>query len=108
MIRPFSLSSCGLLYSLLLCNFAAAQEAKSPAASKKEGQPASTQPAKVLPAKAGTKGEPPGAKGNQAAAEKGELAVAGGARTAFDKQMEEWKSLLKDLRQVRTDFQTAK
>ena len=98
MIRAFS-PACGLaLLSLLCWSVAAGQEVKPPA---------KTAPAKAPPAKTAPKGEP---------AEKGAVkeetaetpAPATGARAEFDKQLENWKSLLKEMRELRTSFQTAK
>lgn len=95
MIRAFSLSACGLALLSLFCgSLATAQEAKPPA--------------KAAPAKAPEKAAPKEAP----AAEKGENAEtpapAAGARGEFDRQLEAWKTNLKEMRELRTNFQSAK
>lgn len=87
MMRRYLLAACGL--AVLSCCWASAwgQDAKEPAKT-----PAKSPPAKVAPK------EDAEAKPESAA----------NAREAFDKQMEEWKVVLKKMRELRTNFQTAK
>jgi cyclophilin family peptidyl-prolyl cis-trans isomerase len=75
--------SCGLLVL--------AQEDKTPAKVPAKA-PADTPPAKAA-SKDESKAQPP---------------AATGARESFDKQMEEWRGILKKMRELRTNYQTAK
>jgi len=93
----------------LLCGWpwASAQEAK---------QPAKTEPAKSAPAKAPAAKAPPAKTAPKQGTDKAGLktdsveipAPKTGARADFDKQMEDWKVILKKMRELRTNFQTAK
>ncbi len=96
MIRRFFLATCGLA---LLCGWSlvGAQEAKELA----KNPAAKAPPAKSAP-KEGT--EKTGLK-----SDKVEIpAPKTGARADFDKLMEDWKVVLKKMRELRTNFQTAK
>jgi cyclophilin family peptidyl-prolyl cis-trans isomerase len=93
MMRHFSLVACGLA---LLCgpSLAGAQEAKEPAKA-----PAAKGPSTKTATKEETGKSSVGA----------ELSLpATGARAGFDKLMEEWKVILKKMREQRTNYQTAK
>ena len=106
MMRRFSLAVCGLA---LLCGWplATAQEAK---------QPAKAAPPKAAPAKAPEVKSPPAKTVPKQGTDKAGLktesveipAPKTGARADFDKQMEDWKVILKKMRELRTNFQTAK
>lgn len=93
MMRRFSLAACGFS---LLCAWplASAQEAK---------QPAKT-PAVKAPQTAPKGTDKAGLKTDSVAVP----APKAGARAEFDKQMEDWKVILKKMRELRTNFQTAK
>src|SRR6187551_3953913 len=96
MMRRYSLAICGLVALLCGWSLAIGQEPKAPAK-------APTTP----PAKAAPKVDPaakPGAKVEKLDAP----APPTGARGAFDQQMEEWKAILKKMRELRSNFQTAK
>ena len=88
MLRRISLAACGLAALSCCWSLALGQEAKEPAKAPAKA-PAETPAAKAAPKDT----EPPPAKG---------------AREAFDKQMEEWKVILKKMRELRTNYQTAK
>lgn len=113
MIRALYLpSSLGLaVLALIGLSVASGQEAKKDNGKSAARQPAKTAPAKSAPSKAAPKAAAPPAQGEKVGPkfEKAEIpAPATGARGEFDRQMEEWKTLLKDLRVVRTEFQSAK
>jgi len=88
-----------------LCSLASGQEGKQPAKTE-AAKAAGTKP----PAKAATE------KGAEEGKEKPKLktesveapAPKTGARGEFDKLMEDWKVILKKMRELRTNFQTAK
>lgn len=97
MIRAFSFSACGLaLLSLFGYAFATAQEAKPPVKAAPVKAPDKTAPKEASAGKEGVKGsvETP--------------VPVTGARAEFDRQLEEWKANLKEMRELRTSFQTAK
>lgn len=101
MMRRFSLAACGLA---LFCGWplANAQEAKQPA----KTQPAKAPAAKAPPAKTAAQ-EGTGKTG--AKTERVDVpAPATGARAEFNKLMEDWKVILKKMRELRTNYQTAK
>ncbi|MGI8979214.1 MAG: peptidylprolyl isomerase [Pirellulaceae bacterium] len=102
MMRRFSLAACGL--TALLCSWSPvnAQEAKEPS----KTQPAKTPAEKSPPAKTAAKQET--GKSGQKSAGVEAPPLPTGARAEFDKQMEDWKVILKKMRELRTNFQTAK
>ncbi|MFN0020885.1 MAG: peptidylprolyl isomerase [Pirellulaceae bacterium] len=96
MMRRYSLAACGL--AALICGWSLAigQEAKAP-----------TKAPAAPPAKTAPKVEPEAKSG--AKLEKLEApAPPTAARGVFDQQMEEWKVILKKMRELRSIFQTAK
>src|SRR4051812_10414656 len=93
MMRRFSIAACGFS---LLCAWplANAQVAKQPAKA----------PAVKAPQTAPKGTDKGGLKTDSVAVP----APKAGARAEFDKQMEDWKVILKKMRELRTNFQTAK
>jgi cyclophilin family peptidyl-prolyl cis-trans isomerase len=98
MMRRFSLAACGLA---VLCGWpqANAQEAKQPTKA-----PAAKAPAAKAPQTAPKGADKAGLKTDSVDVP----APKAGARAEFDKQMEEWRVILKKMRELRTNFQTAK
>lgn len=86
MMRRYSLAACGLAAMSCCWVLAWGQEAKEPAKA-----PAESPPAKAVP--------------KEDAAENPASVL--GARESFDKMMEEWKGILKKMRELRTNYQTA-
>ncbi|MCE9525068.1 MAG: peptidylprolyl isomerase [Planctomycetales bacterium] len=96
MMRRYYLAACGLAALLCGWSLAISQEAKQPA---KTSVPPTAKPA--------SKEDPAAKPGSKT--EKAEVpAPPTASRGAFDKQMEEWKVILKKMRELRSNFQTAK
>ena len=102
MMCRISLAACGL--AALLCGWspAKAQEAKEPS----KTQPAKASAEKAVPATPAIK--PGSAKAGQKSERVEAPPIPTGARATFDKQMDDWKVVLKKMRELRTNFQTAK
>ncbi len=102
MMCRISLAACGL--AALLCGWspAKAQEAKEPS----KTQPAKASAGKSLPAKTPAQQETGKPDNKSLGVEAPPIPT--GARATFDKQMDDWKVVLKKMRELRTNFQTAK